>query len=1360
MFLLTPFQTDQILSRAVIQDHLTQAHMSRTPRGKTAPLSLAQQRIWLHAQATPDVPLYNHTVCVCTSEALSLRAVERSLNEIIRRHESWRTNFAVVEGQLTAIVGDSRGGVVETIDQRGVPGAEGMVLDAIAEKSRRAFDLERERPVKALLVRLDTGDRLYLILHGIAVDEDSVRIWFSEFSALYEAFSLGAPSPLPELPLQYADFAERQTQLFKQGLPSNRLTYWRRQLGGELPVLQLPTDRPRPVIRKLRGASKRFCISQHVQESLNGLSLREESALFETLLTAVLALLHRYTDQDDIVVGGVFSERDRPELAGLLGCFEDRIPLRADLSGNPRFCELLQKVKNTVRESVAHRIPFALLTNELQHEPDHSRSPFFDVMLKLLPKSGPQNGLRLSQWDVDPSTTDMDLSFEIEESADGLCCRVTYDNDLFDALTIDQMSDHFNNLLQGIAQDSGLRVSELSLLTDREQVQILTHWNDTAIEYPSERCVHELVQEQAERRPRSVAVIQGERHLTFRELNGRANQLARFLLKRGVGPETFVGICLEPSFDLAISLLAILKAGGACVPLDPNYPAERLAHMLDDTRAPLILTNQRMMSQMGHRGADVIDLEGWWPLIEEESRENPDSQTTPENLAYVIYTSGSTGKPRGVLLTHAGFVNHHLAAQKIYGLQASDRVLQFSSISFDIAVEEIFPTWISGATLVLRTEETPLAVPAFLEWIGEQGVTVLDLPTAYWHEMVYQLMQTKGSLPPGLRLTIVGGEKALSKALSAWTGLAAGRVRWINTYGPSEASVIATAYEPKPGDQVPLVLPIGRPIDNTRIYLLDRYMNPVPVGVTGELYIGGVGVARGYLNRPELTAERFLPDPFSDEAWARLYRTGDLARYLPSGEIEFLGRRDEQVKIRGFRVEAGEVEAALGQYANIRECVVVARQVADGQKQLIAYVVPTRDPAPTSNELRGFLQSKLPDYMVPSAFVILSALPLTHNGKVNKKALPDPQEPQGGLNRIGKTPRDASQAQLLQIWEEVLSKKPIGIDQNFFELGGHSLLAVRLMYRVEQTFSKRLPITALFQAPTVEKLAGLLRQEDCSQAWSSLVPIQTAGSRPPFFCVHGIGGTVLRFRDLARLVAPDQPFYGLQAQGLDGLRSPYTKVEDMAQHYLKEIRTLQPEGPYYLGGYSFGGTVALEIARMLQAERHEVGLLVLIDTVPGRLKTAGSLVQKYLRLPADQKVLHLVRKIRAVKKSLRRRIAMLMLPSNLKKVKAACYIAARNYTPHSYHGPVVLIQASEKTLGNLNEQAGWLELAPQVKIHEVIGHHGNIVDEPQVRDLANLLQECLDAAQADSERMKAQFPITSVADARTECELSDLRPVG
>ena len=882
----------------------------------------------------------------------------------------------------------------------------------------------------------------------------------------------------------------------------------------------------------------------------------------------------------------------------------------------------------------------------------------------------------------------------------------------------------------GAVTEKSASISPMPLSAESELHRALAEWNNTRAEYPSDKCVHQLVEERARFVPESIAVEQDERRLTYRELNERANQLAHYLRSKGVNPEVPVGICLQRSCELLVALLGVLKAGGACLPLDPDYPNERLAYMLEDSQAPVLITQSDLLPVLGSIKSEVVLLEPGLKILECQSRENPVLVATPENLAYVIYTSGSTGKPRGVLLTHRGLVNHNVAAIKLYGIQPCDRVLQFASISFDIAIEEIWPTWMAGATLVIRSSKTLMGGSEFLRWIRAQRVTVLNLPTAYWHELVRELAESKQSVPENMRLVIVGGEKASSTAYKSWLQCGGERVRWINTYGPTEASVIATAFEPNRSKPIPDNLPIGRPIANTEVYILNESLQPVPVGEPGELHIGGPGLARGYLNRPEMTAAKFIAHPFKTDDGVRLYKTGDLARFLPNGEIEFIGRTDFQVKIRGYRIELGEIETVLEKCAGVRECVVIARE-DDGAKRLVGYVVAALDRAPSPSELRDSLGEHLPEYMVPADFVFLQALPHTPNGKVDRRALPAPPSTGESESIDVVAPRDAVEMQMVRIWEQVLGKRPIGIRDNFFELGGHSLLAVRLMGRVEKAFGQQLPLTALVQAPTIEQFAELVRQDASSELWSSLIPLQAEGSKAPFFFVHGLGGTVLRFHELARHMVPDQPFYGIQAPGLNGKQPCLNRVDDFATYYLEQLRGVQPEGPYFLGGYSFGGLVALEMARRLVESGQAVGLLALVDTYPGVPKSAGSLIGTFFTLSSEQKFAYLKKRITRYRKGIKRRVDLLSMPRPLINVREACAVAEKNYAPRVYPGKIVLFRASEKALRGLYDpQGGWSRYAASgLEIHEIDADHGNILNEPQVRHLAAAIRASLERAQ-------------------------------
>jgi aspartate racemase len=1310
-------------------------HIPRHSDSEPVPLSCAQEQIWLHTQLAPDVPMYNEAVVIDRKGPLDIAAMERSLTEIMRRHEAWRTNFELLDGQPVQIVREPEPIALPLVDLRHLPAAEReLQARSLAEQqSRKPFDLKQDLLVRATLLRLsDDEHQVVLTLHHIIFDGLSIYdVFLPEFLTLYRGYSTGATPSLSDLPIRYTDFAAWQKGRQLEGPLCQQMDYWRKQLSGEVPALQLPTDRPRPAVQTYRGAMHSFRLPKDLSDALRQASQRENSTIFMTLLAAFTSLLHRYTGQDDFVVGTVSAGRKESELQGLLGCFQNPVVLRMDVSGDPSFRELLKRSKQVILGALSHDdVPFGTLVQELQPERDLSRSPILQVLLSLapaMPKIDP--GWDLKQMAVDVGAAKFDLDLELDDRPDGIRGRFVYNTDLFDAATIARTVGHWQTLLQSIVDDISQPVSMLPLLSPSEKDQ-LAAWNRTESDYPREKCIHQLVEAQAERTPEAIAVQQEKRALTYGELNSRANQLARYLRKRGVGPDVPVGICLQSSPEMMIALLGVLKGGAACVPLDPKYPQERLTYMTQDAQVPVLIADSRTAVNFPGSAAEVVNLVQDWDRIESENTANLDVDLSTENLAYLIYTSGSTGKPRGVELTHRGLVNHNTAAIRLYGLHPEDCVLQFSSISFDIAVEEIFPAWIAGARLVLKTEDMPLTASEFLRWIRQRKISVLDLPTAYWHELVHQLSESQQPLPEKLRLVIVGGEKASSVSLQAWRKIAGDRVRWVNTYGPTEASVIATAYEP--GSEIPALLPIGKPIANTQIHILNAHMQPQPVGIRGELHIGGRGVARGYLNRPERTAAKFIADPFSIDGHALLYKTGDMARYLPDGNIEFLGRTDDQVKIRGFRVELGEIEALLGRAPGIDMAVVAVREDGRGEKTLVAYFVPAKEPAPTSNELRGFLQDRLPDHMLPSSFVKLDTMPLTPNGKVDRRALPEPSAADSAAAENLTAPKDALESQLVKIWQSILGKEPIGVRQSFFDLGGHSLLAVRLMHRLEQVFDKKMPITTLFQAPTIEHMAELLRTKGWAPSWSSLVPIQPLGSKPPLFLVHGAGGTVIVYRDLARHLGSDQPLYGLQAQGLDGGQTCLTRVEDMAAHYLNAIRTIQPQGPYLLGGLSFGGTVAYEMARQLDARGEEVTLLALFDTFPGKYEPATSLLLKLGRMPARDQFDYIQRKTGAYARNWKRRIDRMFLPQALKNVRRGIHEAGTYYSPQPYSGEVTLFRATEKSLRGVHDTtAGWAGLAlGGLEIFEIPGGHVSILSEPQVQVLAEHLAACIKKAQS------------------------------
>jgi amino acid adenylation domain-containing protein len=905
----------------------------RVPRDESLPLSFAQQRLWFLHELEPTSSFYNIPVAVRLRGRLQIDAMQRTLNEIVRRHESLRTSFPTVDGQPVQSIAPALVLELPVLDLSILPEdqREHEAQRRATEEARMPFNLATGPLIRASLVRLGAEDHVLLVtMHHIVSDGWSMGVLIKEVGALYRAHIEDKPSPpsfLGELPVQYADFAIWQRRWLAGEVFETHLRYWRRQLGGELPVLNLPTDKPRPEVQSFRGSSKSLQLPIPVTEALNELSKREGVTLFMLLLAAFKALLSRYTEQSDIVIGSPIANRNRVELEGLIGFFVNTLALRTDLSGNPTFRELVRRVRAVALEAYAHQdMPFEQLVEQMQPERTMSRNPLFQVMFQMenTPKEElPLPGLVLSPVEVERVTTQFDLSFDVMENDEGLVVVAEYSTDLFNEATISSMLRRWQILLEGIIANPETRLDELPLLTDAEREQLLASWNETPHDFPK-RSLQELFEAQVAERPSALAVTSNKEQLTFAELNRRANRLAHVLAARGIGPESLVGVGMERSAQMIVALLAVLKAGAAYLPLDPSLPRERLDFMLEDAKPAVVLTPEELSA------TDHTDQS-------HGSDPDPIPRFDPRHPCYVIYTSGSTGRPKGVAVSYQSLVNHSLAISAAYGLTPDDRVLQFASISFDVAAEEIFSALVSGASIFVPSEKVIDSL-ALLRLIEDEKLSVLNLPASFFHAWVRELAATDRSIPSCLRLLVVGSEKVSVEAFEAWRLLAPG-ARLINAYGTSETTITSTIYEPDANAAVAgASLPIGRPITNTRVYILDHHLQPVPTGLPGELYIGGTGVARGYLMRPGLTAERFIPDSFSAEAGARMYRTGDRARFLFTGDLEFLGRSDQQLKLRGYRIEPGEIESALKRHQDVREALVLAREDSTGGKNLVAYV--------------------------------------------------------------------------------------------------------------------------------------------------------------------------------------------------------------------------------------------------------------------------------------------------------------------------------------------------------------------------------------------------------------------------------------
>jgi amino acid adenylation domain-containing protein len=1030
------------------------------PREKTrhAPLSFAQQRLWFLDQLEPDRALYHISKAVHLSGVLQVEALQQALDTIVARHEVLRTNIVADDGQPVQVIRAPQTVALPVIDLRGWDDAahEAELHRRLVAESGRPFNLTCDLMLRALLLRLaDEAYVLLLVMHHIASDGWSMGIFTRELSQLYNAAVRGGSAPLPQLPIQYADYALWQRQRLQgEGLEA-KLAYWKQHLAGAPAILELPTDRPRQAVQTYRGARQSSTLPPALCTALKTLSQREGVTLFMTLLAAFQTLLYRYTGRDDIVVGSPIAGRTQGETEGLIGFFVNTLVLRTDLAGNPSFRALLHRVRETSLGAYAHQeLPFEKLVEELQPERTLSHAPLFQLIFSLqnFPRETLElTGLTLQSMQIEREAAKFDLSLMVVEGGAGLRARLAYNSDLFESATMVRLLGHFQTLLESIVAAPDTPISRLPLLTAAEQQQVLVAWNDTQGDYPADACIHELFEAQVERTPDAVAVRFEDQQLTYRALNGRGNQVAHHLRKLGVGPEVLVGICMERSLEMVIGLLGILKAGAAYVPLDPTQPKERVAFMLEDAQIQVLLTQQKLVGELPDYNRILVCLDSDWEMIAQESEQNPVSGSTADNLAYVMYTSGSTGRPKGVMIAHRPISNHLFWFQKSYPLTKADRVLQRSSFGFDPSVREFFWPLMASAQLILVHPDRHYDSAYFVKLIAEQKITVARFDLS----MLQALLEEQGfEACKSLRRVICGGEPVPMELQERFFSRL--DVALHNAYGPTETCISVTVWTCK-RDSHHRTVPIGSPIMNIQVYLLDAHLQPVPIGVAGELYIGGAGLARGYRNHPELTAEQFIPNPFSDEPGARLYKTGDLARYLSDGNIEFLGRIDEQLKIRGVRIEPREIEAVLGQHPAVREVVVLAREDRRGDKRLVAYIVPAPGISLIDTELRGFLRTKLPEYMVPSAYVVLDTLPLTPNGKVDRRALPAPDWARTELEASFVAPRTPMESLIAEIWKEVLRVEQVSVYDNFFDIGGHSLLAMQVIARLEKRLGLWVP---------------------------------------------------------------------------------------------------------------------------------------------------------------------------------------------------------------------------------------------------------------------------------------------------------------
>ena len=1043
-------------------------------RDGSLPVSFSQQRLWFLDQFEPGSPVYNIPSAVRLSGVLDVAALERALASIISRHETLRTSIVTENGEPAAAVHEVEEWDLPVTDLQGLASGErdAAALKIASEESVRPFSLAQGPLFRNRLLVMGPQEHiLILVVHHIVADGWSLGILVKELAAFYSATVTGKAVDLPELPVQYADYAHWQRRWLDGPVLEEQETYWRGRLSGQLPVLEMPLDRPRPALQTFNGDLVALTIPHAQVDRLQELARSERSTLFIVLLAGLSALLSRYSSQDDIIVGSSSSGRGRTEVEDLIGFFINNLVLRTDLSGDPSFRDLLGRTREVALGAFANQdVPFERLVEIVPTQRSLSYSPIFQVMFNF--QSYPIGDLRLPGLFLSPvkmpvQATRFDLNLDAHEIKDGLALFLTYNTDLFDKETAERLLRHYVGFLANVVDEPESPLSVVDLLSADERDRMLTGWNAT--DRPlSTSALPALIAKRVATSPDSIAAVYDGAEVTYRELNERSNQIARALRAHGVGSEGLVGICLNRSMDMLVALLGILKAGGAYVPLDPTYPADRLRFMIEDSGLKVLVTESACRSVLPAEIGAVVELDSQADELSALATDDLDVAIDADQLAYVIYTSGSTGKPKGVEITHKNLVNFLQSMASSPGFSAADRLLAVTTISFDISGLELYLPLLAGGRVVLASREDCYDGVRLRRLMRESGATVMQATPATWR----LLLDSGWREGNGLRL-LCGGE-ALPRELADRL-LGTGAELW-NMYGPTETTIWSTVARVQPDD----VIAIGRPIDNTRIYVLDSNSQPVPVGVSGELYIGGEGLARGYLNREVLTAERFLPDPYSDQPGARMYRTGDLARYRDDGSIECLGRIDHQVKLHGFRIELGEIEAALESHDQIGQAAAVVREDSPGDRRLVAYLVATGDSTPDQSELRRHLQTSLPSHMVPSGFVTLSTLPLTPNGKVDRKSLPIPDSDRPDLDADYIAPSGELEKLIAGVWEEVLQLERVGIQDNFFDLGGNSLLIVRVQAKLADSAGHDVPLVELFQKPTVESLAQYLEKGSAS----------------------------------------------------------------------------------------------------------------------------------------------------------------------------------------------------------------------------------------------------------------------------------------
>jgi amino acid adenylation domain-containing protein len=1342
------------------------ASIKPSSREGNIPLSFAQQGLWFLDQLEGETGSYNYNIthALKLEGKLNIPILEKTLNTIIHRHETLRTSFQDYDGIPCQEIAPKIELKLPIIDLQNLSPTEyeQQFQKLASAEAKTPFKLSEAPLIRFKLLHISQDIYILLIvLHHIIVDGWSIGILNQEICTIYSNFYQEKDNSLPPLSIQYADFVAWQRATLTDEILTEQVNYWQKKLANIPPLLELPTDYPRPPLHSQEGAIKHFTLTPEVSQKLKSLSQENGCTLFMCLLGAFSTLLYRYTGQADLVIGSPIINRNRPEIESLIGYFLNTLVFRTLFHENPSFHQLLNQVKQTCIEAYSHQdAPFESLVEALNVPRDLSYSPIFQVMFAMenYPKQTLEfPDLKVSELDFERGTSKVDLILFIDENEDQLTGALEYNTDLFTSHTIERMIANFQVLLEGIVTNPDTKISQLPILTSTEETQILREWNHTQFNYDHDDCVHQLFEEQVKKTPDAIALILEEKTLTYQELNEKANQLAHYLRKLGVKPDTLVGLCLERSFNMIIGVLGILKAGGAYVPIDLNYPSDRIDYMLADSQVEILLTQNDLIDKLTTFKGKKICLDTNWQEIAQENQQNPTPENNLNHLIYVIYTSGSTGKPKGVLLNHYTIAN--LVKWQVKTTQSPQaKTLQFSPISFDVSCQEIFSTLSFGGSLVLIQEEQRQDFNLLTNYVAKQEIERLFIPFVGL-QIFTEIANLNQHQFPHLKEIITAGEqlKLSSSIRSFFERL--NHCTLHNHYGPSESHVVTAFTLPPTLKNCAYLAPIGFPINNTQIYLLDSELKPVPIGVTGELYIGGNVIARGYLHRDDLTQEKFISNPFQA---GKLYKTGDLARYLPDGNIQYIGRIDNQVKIRGFRIELGEIEATLNKYHDIEETVVITTENAKKEKSIVAYYIAKNQADLSGQNLKEFLKDQLPEYMIPSAFIPLEKFPLSPNGKVDRKALPQPENYHqlSSPNEVV-LPNTKTEKMIAQIWADILNLQQVGIKDNFFDIGGNSVRSIQMVARISKIFQITFPLKDFFKMPTIAELAQKVEtltlqtqsnednftSSDQSPFPVNINPIRTEGATIPLYFVQIEQQTLIN--PFLKYLDPKYAIYsisnlgeimaGILAHKFENFDDIGTTVESLVTQYVDALLKFQPQGPYYFLGFSFGGVIAYEMARKLTSMGHYVDNIILLDTAnPSSTMDQTELkkdrIFRHLRGLKESGLAYITSRIpwqvSRLKYWLSKKYDKLfgktlfdLTDLMVHDVMKYHNQLQRDYTPQKYHGKVTLFSAKD---GNSAYQDVWTDLTDgKLHIINVSGTHDGMFEEPQVQFLIKNLDQLI-----------------------------------